>query len=272
MTTSKGLVKLKNTSYVLNPSGFIFPNKRLNSIAIDGLNEIWFDYKPKYTSPAFQKLGSFDGVSTSTIFQLPFLESTSFSTRYYSFAFDNYDTLWGCWSGSLYSGWFKFKDNHFEYGNIPQSFGSDIYFIDAAVDQMNNKWFATSKGIAKFNGRVWELFNSSNTSLPEGRYTKIKFDKYNRLWAIVNNTIVKNESGDWKVYNGFNEENIQTFCIDSDDIFWIGTNSYVYEFDGQKVLRKFFIQLSKVMIADAQNNIWIGTENGIYKLNKNGLE
>ena len=264
-TTFNGLVKISDSTCILNPAGFSLSTKQLNSIAVDGSNNIWIDYREMYSS-SFQKLAVFNGTSTASILNFPDLDQGSI-TFFRCFAFDSHDTLWGCWSKGI----FKYKEGDFTYKYSYYYLGSNINFNDIAIDHEDNKWFATNSGVKRFDGTTWVSFDNSNTILQGSNVSKIKVDVKDRVWVIVNGILAKYAGNQWTVYDNFKEGIVTAFCLDNDNYLWLGIGGYVFKFDGQKVLRKIQIETPAEMITDSHNNIWIGTDYGIYELNDNGL-
>lgn len=50
------------------------------------------------------------------------------------------------------------------------------------ADKLRNIWEATNKGLRKFDGSIWSLYNTGNSPLPNNKISKIAFDAQDNLW------------------------------------------------------------------------------------------
>jgi ligand-binding sensor domain-containing protein len=56
-------------------------------------------------------------------------------------------------------------------------------FLSIAIDAQGNKWIGTlTKGLAKFDGVNWTVYNTSNSGLPYDYVHAIAIDKKGNKW------------------------------------------------------------------------------------------
>ena len=106
-----------------------------------------------------------------------------------------------------------------------------------ALDLQDNLWIATPRGIARFNGRNFKVFNEEKDGL-------------------VNN-------------------DVNSIFVDNDDIIWCGTNKGISIYDGIgfKNTKEHYLPNDEVqtIIQDKFANVWCGTLGGLAKFSGNKL-
>ena len=99
-----------------------------------------------------------------------------------------------------------------------------------AVDNDNNKWFATGSGVTIFNGSTWYTYNGSNSSggIGSGSPWDLRIDSEGTIWMASlgggvsyykNNTWTKIEFPDEPPANSF-----YGMAIDNNNVKWFGTH------------------------------------------------
>jgi ligand-binding sensor domain-containing protein len=109
---------------------------------------------------------------------------------------------------------------------------------DIALDAFDNKWLGTNgKGLVKFDGQTWTVFDRSNSGIPDNYVLDVFIEKNNRIWVATTEGFGRFENGTWVVYN-MNNSNLPDNYITSIDIdllgnVWLSTySSGVVKFDG----------------------------------------
>uniref|UniRef100_A0A7C4Y5K4 T9SS type A sorting domain-containing protein n=1 Tax=candidate division WOR-3 bacterium TaxID=2052148 RepID=A0A7C4Y5K4_UNCW3 len=121
---------------------------------------------------------------------------------------------------------------------INYSFGEIIYSMER--DREGNIWVGTDKGLFKIvNREVVKEYDYSNSNLYPGAVAGIAFSKDNTPWILQ---------------NGYG-----VLYLDKHDI-WVR----VEELTGLRT-----VEACKSMFVDSKNNLWIGTYQGIFKINLN---
>ena len=117
------------------------------------------------------------------------------------------------------------------------------------VDQQGNKWFGmgsgsntNTKGIAKYDGQNWELFNSENSPLPDANLTYFDVDRTGNLWVgTTEDGLLKYDGLTWTKYDTTNSgipyNYVRSVAIDSSNNVWfVSADQVTYKtlvkFDG----------------------------------------
>lgn len=151
-------------------------------------------------------------------------------------------------------------------------------------DKLGYMWFGTKDGLSCYNGREFTVYGNSS----ENNHLNIEFILPHidgkRLWIASRTSleIFNPDDGSRRVIDlsniGFTKE-FRTLCYDLSEKLWVGSNS------GIVVLEESFAESYKVINVhkglgddkvaalhkDSSGNIWIGTENGLYKYNAKTL-
>ena len=85
-------------------------------------------------------------------------------------------------------------------------FPSTVISYDVEEDKSGNIWMATDEGLVKFDGdTTWEVFQTSNSSLPDNWVRTVAEDKQGKIWAGTFNFGMACINGDnWTVYHAGN--------------------------------------------------------------------
>ncbi|MEI7802349.1 MAG: two-component regulator propeller domain-containing protein [Bacteroidota bacterium] len=99
--------------------------------------------------------------------------------------------------------------------------------IDKVVaDYDNNIWVGLeNNGIAKFDGSIWTLYNSSNSLLPSNIVHSISVDRNNKIWVGTDNGLASFYNNSWTVFNTANspflDNDISVVKADSINNIWV---------------------------------------------------
>jgi len=144
-----------------------------------------------------------------------------------------------------------------------------------AVDQYNYKWIATiDKGIMKFDGSNFTVFNTTNSGIPSNRINTIKVDRNSNIWVGTNNGIGVFNGSSWTNYNKDNSalgsNDILSFDFDNEGNVWVGTFLGLFKFDGINWTRyndaDYNLWTNDLKVSQ-DNSIWLATNSGIIKFN-----
>jgi ligand-binding sensor domain-containing protein len=153
--------------------------------------------------------------------------------------------------------------------NIAQSF---------AIDKTDLLWYATARGLTRFDGKTFNPVNEFNSPFTaETAVRDITVDKDNNKWVYINNTIYKCTDAGWQVYDfkKFIKSGI-THILNSSNgklIFTTKDGLVVVRNDKVVLLNKKTIPLlpsNNVLYAyvDSRNRLWIGTSKGSIMIDK----
>jgi ligand-binding sensor domain-containing protein len=168
-------------------------------------------------------------------------------------------------------GWTKYNKEN----GVP-----DTIIQNITLDSKNHLWMTLgnhNKGIAKFDGKNWKTFNTSN-GLPTNNIYSIYTNESGKVWFAAPSGILEYHNNEWKMIpfatqfgkkilnvlakkNG--EIDINSFSIDKNNTFWIGTTyNGVYALN-ENYCRNYSYENSPLnnnavrkIIVDKNNNKW----------------
>lgn len=217
-------------------------------------------------------------------------DSTSISSNMINHIFeDHLGTIWISTAKGLSA--YRSAQKNFsrvisrDYGNPLRS----NFMNMATQDTANNYWIATSYGLV-----LYEIENQSLTryfhipgdpnSLPDNHVSTLAFDQQQRMWVGTKAglCLYQPESRNFKILDdgGSLTPEITTIHIDGDQGLWFGTNGtglYYYDFYNETFSyythianRAYSISDNRIysLYSDHYQNLWVGTFNGLNKLDK----
>ncbi|MCW3085723.1 MAG: hypothetical protein JWP12_3089 [Bacteroidetes bacterium] len=103
------------------------------------------------------------------------------------------------------------------------------------IDHTGNKWYSTTKGLYKFDGTSWLVYNISNSAIPGNTVNGLTIDPANNVWVATQNGIAKFDGISWTTYNvsnsGLVNDTVNCIHAESSNI-WAGTKQGLSKFDG----------------------------------------
>jgi ligand-binding sensor domain-containing protein len=165
--------------------------------------------------------------------------------------------------------------------------GNDISCI--AIDDFGNKWIGTGttssypissgKGLARFDGMNWTVYDTSNSEIPSNSISSIVIDDYDNKWiGTYDAGITKFDGSQWTIYDttnsGLPSNAISCVTIDQLGNIWIGigparpawwSGEGLVKFDGTDWTVYDTLNSDipsnhiSCIIIDDYNNKWIGT-------------
>jgi ligand-binding sensor domain-containing protein len=145
----------------------------------------------------------------------------------------------------------------------------------------NIKWIGTNDGgIAKFDGKKFQVFDKNNSVLPSNRIKALFVDKSKKLWIGTTKGLVKKSGDSWELFTTANSplpsDIINALEEDNLGNIWVGTEkgAAVYESGNWRVYNSQHGQISIENVTsiamDNQNRIWISTlSDGLFIYNGN---
>lgn len=122
----------------------------------------------------------------------------------------------------------------------------------------------------------WEVYNESNSLLPNNTIRCLLVDHQNDLWVGTDNGLAHLSNGTWEIFNtsnsGIGDNYIRALAVDSMNAIWIGTTiNGVLKYDGVS-FQSFTAANSdlpdnfiKTITIDKVGHKWIGTVEGLSK-------
>ncbi len=127
----------------------------------------------------------------------------------------------------------------------------------------------TPSGLVIFNGLTWNIFNTSNSDLPNNDINTIKFDQSGVAWIGTNNGFASFDGINWEVFNYSSPQFqflwVTDLAIDLNNTVWLGSNSYGILSWENNIFTEFIdipnnFPTNRISAAevDVNNNIWFG--------------
>jgi len=157
--------------------------------------------------------------------------------------------------------------------NYNTTVNTSVLFPDSSI------WFGTKEGIITYNKGKFSLLSekkSEYNKLKNIEIIKLYVDSID-VWATTKNGIIKiTNKGieEYGVREGFVDTQVNDMTVDSKGNLWLSSREGLFFYDKQKFLnvsKKFNIDFESIYIIqkDNLNNLYVGTNNGLYKFSLN---
>jgi ligand-binding sensor domain-containing protein len=131
-----------------------------------------------------------------------------------------------------------------------------------------------------FYGQIteWEIFDESNSLLPNNTVRCLIVDRTNELWIGTDHGLAHLSNGSWEIFNttnsGLTDDYIRALAVDYNNDIWVGTTlGGVFKYDGSN-WQEFSTFNSNIpdnfiraISIDTAGNKWIGTVEGLTMFN-----
>ncbi|MCK4763050.1 MAG: response regulator [Candidatus Aminicenantes bacterium] len=159
------------------------------------------------------------------------------------------------------------QDNWQTKDSLPNNMVSDV--IQAGDGYI---WLATAYGLARFDGKRFEVFNKHNSGLPSHQLLSVLEDRKGNLWLGTNKGLALFKAGEITAF--FTDKNLQDILVftlfeDRQGSLWIGTegagiaclkNETITTYSTKEGLSSNFI---RSICEDKNGHLWIGTRKGL---------
>ncbi len=193
----------------------------------------------------------FQDSSATNLYSWNYLNSPLPRLNIWSFPVDSSGQMWipnyngGIFRTDTYS-WQLIDTNN---SDIPS-----FYINQVIVDNKNNKWMGSSRGLIKYDDKTWVLFNHENSTLPSAKFLYPLFvDKENNLWigfqvSNINSGIIRYDGINSQIFDvnnsGLLSNSVTSMAQDIDGTYWFGTEEGIVSFDGSN-WKTFFREYRK---------------------------
>jgi hypothetical protein len=139
---------------------------------------------------------------------------------------------------------------------------------------------STAKGVYKFDGSTWSVFNTANSGIADNVVNDIAFDTNGNSWFATRNGVSKFNGSSWISYRTANSglPNDTTNCIFSEGVnIWIGTKNGLAKFNGTSwsiyntgnsgLISNYITAIN----LRSNGELWIGTQGGLSVMAVNGV-
>ncbi len=276
--TDNGLVFYDGSKWIIyNTSNSLIPFNVILSIACEG-DTVWVggaDALAKFDNLNWtiynstnSPLGNSPGIIGITILTL------------------KVDSKHNIWAGTNYYGLYKFdKTNWTSFAPTFECPISSASIASIDIDALDVVWLGHFEqgGVDRFDGSNWTNYTPENSPLPYWDISDVHVDKMNVKWFATPFGLAGFDDVNWTVYDSTNsifQWGVTIGCIttDSKNSLWAGTgiglinkndnNWIVYDFNEIPNLYNAIFYV----LTDQYDNKWLGTFNGLYKFNENGIK
>jgi hypothetical protein len=247
----EGIAIDKNNSVYVT-SGNVYPSAGNCNSANYGLSLYNHAYWKRWTNNQYTTTDFWGHQDTTNSFSLP-------SGDFGGVAIDTSNTIW---VGSYTDGLIKIKNNTFTHLFPGETINKIATF--------NNKvCVGTSQGVRYYNGTAWQIFNTSNSYLPNNSVYSVAMENDTVLWmGTLGGGLAKYDMHFWTIYNSSNSiipnDNIWTLAIDKLNNKWLASMGSGLIKYNNLTWQQFTPPCQEIsaLYPDYQNNIWLGFWSG----------
>lgn len=149
---------------------------------------------------------------------------------------------------------------------------NDVY--DIAIDQSNNIWFATEKGVSVFDGFTWVNFNKENSSFTTDWIARVTVDPSNNVWINTIEGVWVYDGETWEHSTKYDTDNFPNFDTNPVDPSYETWTSYGYNTGVNVVYKNKTYSFTEdnsglpsntinEIATDKNGKVWILTFNGV---------
>lgn len=181
------------------------------------------------------------------------------------------------WIGSK-TGLISFNGKDFSYFTIGFDNNSN-HIRSLLVDYEDNLWIGTHSGLYKYRGKGFTVYDRQN-GLGSAFIYQITRDKNQNLWfGTESNGVYKFSNGFFKNYSikqGLLDNKVAAILPMEDGSVWFGSDKGISVFKNETIktlsFSKTFKQKAPIncFYRDSKNIIWVGGQNGLCSMKKNG--
>jgi ligand-binding sensor domain-containing protein/signal transduction histidine kinase len=137
---------------------------------------------------------------------------------------------------------------------------NNVYF--ALADRAENVWFATDKGVGRYDGKDFHSFDDGN-GLDSVGY--ILEGRNGDLWFGTDEGVIRYDGDELQTFDSTSGSAVRTILEDKDGNLWFGTDKGVIRYDGAKFSSGHLSAETKAIFEDRVGNLWFGTKGGVYR-------
>ena len=121
--------------------------------------------------------------------------------------------------------------------------GRWVAFHHVAIDKDGTKWFATSVGIRRFDGRTWTVYDTSNSPISHNSINTLFVDRGGNVWAacwyhgVVRFNPRADDGRAWTTFSksdGLVDNYVHALAEDREGNIWFGTSDGVSMYSPQE--------------------------------------
>ncbi|HET6558252.1 MAG TPA: two-component regulator propeller domain-containing protein [Prolixibacteraceae bacterium] len=276
-TSQQGLIKYNSgEKTVYNASNSSMPQEFIWDIAVDSKNNVWIGCD--------SELVKYDG-TTFTIYNS--LNTPMPEDWVQSIAIDSRDNVWFSSSRFRKGGLVKYDGSQWtvftpDNSDLPVNMVRSI-----VIDKNDNVWIAanemvTNSHLVRLSGNEWIDYSNTNFGFSPYYLGKIEINSQNIICAIIDYSLSSTfppqgpqlfifDGTSSKQINYNSSTGIHSIAIDHKDNIWCGMDKGYAVYDGEKwTSGKAFLKDKHILVMKQapDNNMWMGTGNGIAIVNE----
>jgi len=138
-------------------------------------------------------------------------------------------------------------------------------------------WIATHNGLARFDGVKFKIFKRSDLkNVKSPSIKKLYVDNNNNLWIGTAKGLAIKKNDKFYHFDKLSNYSINAIFQDSNGAVWVGTNNHgLFKYSGEGFENFYFDEFANNAIneisSDSENRLVLGTDKGLYAINKNTL-
>lgn len=130
-----------------------------------------------------------------------------------------------------------------------------------ALDAAGNLWFATTRGLAKFDSQRWEIIDEED-GLPSQSIQALAHDGAGNIWVGTNAGLLTLRNGNWQLIN---QHDIRELSIGTDGLVWMITDETILRWDGRSETAVSAPPAAQIFdFLATEGGFWIATSDGIF--------
>ncbi|MCF2443676.1 hypothetical protein L0657_06895 [Dyadobacter sp. CY345] len=134
-----------------------------------------------------------------------------------------------------------------------------------AIDDQDNKWIGTAKGLVRIKNETWTIFTHANSSLPSDHVTALTLENDGTVWVGTDDGLARFDGNNWSVYTNENSvltnNNIKCLAHDTKvNVTWIGTDEGLVKADKNLSLEHISVADNTILsvTTDHYGALWVG--------------
>lgn len=178
------------------------------------------------------------------------------------------------WIGTYSKGLLEYKNGKFRRYTSKDGL-SDERIVEIYEDRFGNLWLGTPTGIMKMKNNKFTSFGSKE-GVPAHIWS-ISEDHTGTLWAgSIGGGLFQFRNDRFTPFLPITEKGIYCFLKDSENNFWIGTISGLYRINKGNITKYttpvFPAEKVTELLEDRKGNLWISTTNGLVRFRQDSFE
>jgi len=257
-TDGGGINRVKK-NYFIPPAGF--PDRTAKSVAEDAQGGFWATFNGGGLI--------YSTTNSSRDFKIGFINNPA--NNAWSVLVDNRHQVW---AGTYDQGLFSFIAGNFYPVSIARKIGSPVYSLFQSHD--GNLWGGGQNGLGSYDGTNWNFFTTAD-GLPANAIRAIAESTNGNLWVGTEGGGLFSQRNGKFLPTGAPVKDISCLLVDSDDVLWVGTSGHGLARFAQGQWTTYAAKDGLAaddigyLIEDDLGNLWIGSYEGLMRVDKKSL-